>query len=30
MTGDDGEATIDGMHFTDLGMVRYSDLLAPS
>lgn len=29
MIGDDGEATIDGVHFTDLGMVRYSDLLTP-
>lgn len=25
MTGDDGEAFVDGIHFTDLGMVRYVD-----
>lgn len=29
MIGDDGEATVDGIHFTDLGMMRYSDLLTP-
>lgn len=29
MIGDDGEATVDGIHFTDIGMVRYSDLLCP-
>lgn len=29
MIGRDGEATIDGVHFTDLGMVRYADLLTP-
>lgn len=27
MLGDDGEATVDGIHFTDLGMIRYADLL---
>ena len=25
MTGNDGEAFVDGIHFTDLGMVRYAD-----
>ena len=25
MTGSDGEAFVDGIHFTDLGMVRYAD-----
>ena len=25
MTGDDGEAFVDGIHLTDLGMVRYAD-----
>jgi lysophospholipase L1-like esterase len=29
MIGDDGEATIDGIHFTDLGFMRYADLLYP-
>lgn len=29
MLGDDGEATVDGVHLTDLGMVRYADLLTP-
>lgn len=29
MVGEDGEATIDGIHFTDLGMVRYADLMTP-
>lgn len=29
MIGDDGEATVDGIHFTDLGMVRYADLVTP-
>jgi hypothetical protein len=29
MIGSDGEATIDGIHFTDTGMVRYADLLTP-
>lgn len=29
MIGSDGEATVDGIHFTDVGMVRYSELLCP-
>lgn len=29
MLGDDGEATVDGVHFTDLGMMRYADLMTP-
>lgn len=29
MIGDDGEATVDGVHFTDLGFVRYAELLYP-
>lgn len=29
MLGDDGEATVDGIHFTDLGMMRYAELLYP-
>lgn len=29
MLGEDGEATIDGIHFTDLGMMRYADLVYP-
>lgn len=29
MIGDDGEATVDGIHFTDLGMVRYVDHILP-
>lgn len=29
MLGDDGEATVDGVHFTDLGMMRYADLVCP-
>lgn len=29
MLGDDGEATVDGIHFTDLGMMRYADLVGP-
>ena len=28
--GDDGEATIDCSHPTDLGMVRYADALEPA
>lgn len=28
MTGKDGEAFVDGIHFTDLGMVRYADHMA--
>ena len=27
--GLDNEATVDGLHFTDLGFMRYSDLLEP-
>ena len=29
MLGEDGEATVDGVHFTDLGMMRYADLVCP-
>ena len=29
MLGEDGEATIDGIHFTDLGMMRYADFVCP-
>jgi hypothetical protein len=29
MLGDDGEATIDGIHFTDVGFMRYAQLLYP-
>ncbi len=29
LIGTDGEATVDGTHFTDIGMVRYSDILTP-
>lgn len=29
MLGNDGEATVDGVHFTDLGMMRYVDLVCP-
>jgi len=29
MIGEDGEATVDGIHFTDLGMMRYADLITP-
>lgn len=29
MLGDDAEATVDGIHFTDLGMMRYADLVCP-
>jgi len=29
MLGDDGEATVDGVHFTDLGFLRYAELLYP-
>lgn len=29
LIGDDGEATVDGDHFTDLGMMRYSHALVP-
>lgn len=27
--GDDGEATVDGVHFTDLGFMRYAEVLYP-
>ena len=27
MLGSDGEATVDGVHFTDLGMMRYAELM---
>lgn len=30
MIGDDGEATVDGVHLTDLGMVRYVHHLLPT
>lgn len=30
MLGDDGEATVDGLHFTDLGMMRYVDHVLPT
>ena len=29
MIGDDGEATVDGSHFTDLGFMRYAEKLYP-
>ncbi len=29
MIGHDGEATVDGIHFTDLGMMRYADFVCP-
>lgn len=29
MIGDDNEATVDGVHFTDLGMMRYAELVYP-
>ncbi len=29
LIGDDGEATVDGVHFTDLGMMRYVDKVLP-
>ncbi|NDW13178.1 hydrolase [Bacteroides sp. 214] len=29
MLGDDYEATVDGIHFTDLGFLRYAELLYP-
>ncbi|MBR5385214.1 MAG: SGNH/GDSL hydrolase family protein [Bacteroidales bacterium] len=29
MIDEDGEATVDGIHLTDYGMMRYADLLAP-
>lgn len=30
MIGDDGEATVDGTHFTDLGMTRYVEHVLPT
>ncbi len=30
MIGTDGEATVDGVHFTDLGFLRYADYLYPT
>ena len=30
MLGDDGEATVDAIHFTDLGMMRYVDHVPPT
>lgn len=30
MLGDDGEATVDGTHFTDLGMKRYAEYIYPT
>ena len=30
MIGTDGEATVDGVHFTDLGMVRYTEYVLPT
>lgn len=30
MIGDDGEATVDGTHFTDLGMMRYVEHVLPT
>jgi lysophospholipase L1-like esterase len=29
LAGDDGEATVDGVHFTDLGFLRYAESLFP-
>ena len=29
LIGDDGEATVDAIHFTDLGMMRYAGHVAP-
>jgi lysophospholipase L1-like esterase len=29
LIGNDGEATVDGSHPTDLGMVRYADAIEP-
>ena len=29
MIGNDNEATVDGIHFTDLGMMRYAELIYP-
>jgi hypothetical protein len=30
MIGEDGEATVDAIHFTDLGMMRYVDHVLPA
>jgi lysophospholipase L1-like esterase len=30
MIGNDGEATVDGIHFTDLGFMRYAEFLYPT
>ena len=30
MLGTDGEATVDGVHFTDLGMIRYTEYVLPT
>ena len=30
MIGEDGEATVDGIHFTDLGAMRYVDFILPT
>ena len=30
MIGDDAEATVDGTHFTDLGMMRYVEHVMPT
>lgn len=30
MIGEDGEATVDGIHFTDLGAMRYVDFVLPT
>ena len=30
MIGDDGEATVDGIHFTDLGAMRYVNFILPT
>ena len=27
--GDDGDSTVDGIHFTDLGFMRYADFITP-
>lgn len=30
LIGDDGEASVDGLHFTDLGFLRYADNILPA
>ena len=30
MLGDDGDATVDGTHFSDLGMLRYAEHVLPT